>query len=117
MTDIILVAEVTFWPDGPYQLRFPLTQPLRLSLWPAANPLSAPAEFQIQEPVHAGTAYVLRIDTLLVSGLEAEMQPGAVIRFGAPPARIVGEGRIIRIEPARRGPAAWVTPKTPNGSV
>ena len=117
MMEITLLAEVTFRSDGPSQLRFPLTQPIRLSLWPVINPLSAPAIFQIQEPMHADTAYILRIDTLLVAGLEAVMQPGALIRFGVPPTRFVGEGRIISIETVERGPAVWVTPKTLNGPI
>ncbi|RTQ46239.1 hypothetical protein EJV47_22175 [Hymenobacter gummosus] len=96
MTNVTLVAEVTFHPDS--WLRFPLSQPLRLSLWPAANPVSAPAEFRILAPLRAGAAYTLRIDTLLLPGLEALMQPGAAIRFGMPPTRIAGAGRILRLE-------------------
>ncbi|RAK65984.1 hypothetical protein DLM85_14855 [Hymenobacter edaphi] len=110
-----MTAEVIFHPE-PW-LRFPIRQPLRLSLWPAAKAHSVPAEFQIQEPVQAGTAYVLQIETLLAPVLEDLMQPGAAILFGTPPTRIAGEGRILSIEPKVPGPAVWVSPKTLNGPI
>ncbi|GAA4374060.1 hypothetical protein GCM10023186_05270 [Hymenobacter koreensis] len=87
-----------------------------MSLWAPGSPGSIFSEFQIQEPVYTATPYTLRILTLLIPALEPYLQPGKTILFGLFP-HAAGEGRIISVEPIQRGPAVWVTPKKPNGSI
>ncbi|GAB2951254.1 hypothetical protein GCM10027048_15370 [Hymenobacter coalescens] len=115
MTNVTLVAEVTFFATTAAWSSFPLHGPRRMSLWGLGAPSSSPSEFQLTESLHADTPAVVRIATIIPSGLEPYLQVGSTIFFGTFP-RAVGQGRILGIEPYEHK-TVWVTPKTLNGPV